>query len=51
MHNTEINNSVTDKLDVLLVGAGFSGLYQLHRLSDLGFKVHLVDAGQDIGGI
>jgi hypothetical protein len=46
-----MNNSVNERLDVLLIGAGFTGLYQLHRLRELGFKVHLVDAGQDIGGI
>lgn len=46
-----MNNSINEELDVLLIGAGFSGLYQLHRLRELGFKVHLVDAGQDIGGI
>jgi cation diffusion facilitator CzcD-associated flavoprotein CzcO len=46
-----MNNSINEDLDVLLIGAGFSGLYQLHRLRELGFKVHLVDAGQDIGGI
>ncbi|MDN5939800.1 MAG: NAD(P)/FAD-dependent oxidoreductase [Salinisphaera sp.] len=51
--NTAIptNNSVNDILDVLIVGAGFTGLYQLHHLREQGFRVHLVDAGQDIGGI
>ena len=38
-------------LDVLIVGAGFSGIYQLYRLRELGFKVHLVEAGAGIGGI
>ena len=45
------NNSVKDKLDVLLIGAGFTGLYQLHHLRKRGYKVHLVDAGKDLGGI
>ncbi|TPM24599.1 NAD(P)/FAD-dependent oxidoreductase [Mesorhizobium sp. B2-3-5] len=38
-------------LDVIVVGAGFAGLYQLHHLRKLGLSVRVVDAGQDIGGI
>jgi len=37
--------------DVIVIGAGFSGVYQLFRLRDLGFRVHLVDAGAGLGGI
>jgi cyclohexanone monooxygenase len=38
-------------LDVLIVGAGFSGLYLLHRLRQRGFDVRLVEAGSELGGI
>ncbi len=38
-------------LDALVVGAGFAGLYQLHRLRGLGFRVRAVEAGSDLGGI
>ena len=38
-------------LDVLIVGAGFSGLYLLHRLRQQGFAVHLFEAGADLGGV
>ena len=31
-------------LDALVVGAGFNGLYQLHRLRSCGFTVRLVEA-------
>ncbi|MDH3681643.1 MAG: NAD(P)/FAD-dependent oxidoreductase [Acidimicrobiia bacterium] len=44
-------NESVDDLDVLVVGAGFSGVYQLYRLRDLGFTVHLVEAGSGLGGI
>ena len=44
-------NSVDERLDVLVVGAGFSGVYQLYRLRALGFKVHLFEAGSGLGGI
>ncbi len=40
-----------EDLDVLVVGAGFTGLYQLHRLRQQGFSVRLFEAGADLGGI
>src|SRR4051794_7518062 len=36
--------------DVIVIGAGVSGLYQLHRLRERGFTVHVFEAGDDIGG-
>lgn len=38
-------------LDVLVVGAGFSGIYQLQRLRELGYRVRLVEAGGGLGGV
>ena len=38
-------------LDALIIGAGFSGLYQLYRLRQRGFDVRLFEAGADLGGI
>lgn len=40
----------TDVLDVLIVGGGFSGLYELDRLRDLGFSVKVWDSAGDFGG-
>ncbi|TCZ60895.1 flavin-containing monooxygenase [Roseicella aquatilis] len=40
-----------EELDVLIVGAGFAGLYQLDHLRRLGFRVALYEAGADLGGI
>jgi cation diffusion facilitator CzcD-associated flavoprotein CzcO len=38
--------------DVLIVGAGFAGVYLLHRLRDeLGLNVKVYEAGTDLGGI
>lgn len=42
---------VTRELDALVVGAGFSGLYQLDRLRTLGYDVELWEAGERLGGI
>src|SRR3954447_4789696 len=36
--------------DVIVVGAGFAGLYQLHRLRGLGFSVRVLEAGDGVGG-
>ena len=38
-------------LDILIIGGGFSGLYQLHRLRQRGFNVRLFEAGADLGGV
>lgn len=39
------------RFDVLIVGAGFNGLYQLYRLRQEGFSVRLVDANGGLGGV
>ena len=36
--------------DVVIVGAGFSGLYLLHRLRGLGFSIRMFETGTDVGG-
>src|SRR5215831_16598511 len=36
--------------DVVVVGAGFAGLYALHRLRELGFSVRVFEAGSGVGG-
>ena len=38
-------------LDALIVGAGFNGLYQLHRLRQLGFSATIFEAAADLGGV
>ncbi len=36
--------------DVIVVGAGFAGLYLLHRLRGLGFTVKVLESAADVGG-
>ena len=36
--------------DVVVVGAGFAGLYMLHKLRTLGFSACVVEAADDVGG-
>lgn len=46
-----VDGAADGEFDVVIVGAGFSGVYQLHRLRKLGLSVRLVEAGSDLGGI
>jgi len=36
--------------DVIVIGAGISGLYQLYRLRELGLSVRVFETGSDVGG-
>jgi cation diffusion facilitator CzcD-associated flavoprotein CzcO len=37
-------------VDVLIVGAGITGIYQLYRALEAGFSAQLVEAGDGVGG-
>ena len=36
--------------DAVIVGAGFAGLYMLHRLRCMGFRARVLEAGSGVGG-
>ncbi|MCC7275637.1 MAG: NAD(P)/FAD-dependent oxidoreductase [Alphaproteobacteria bacterium] len=38
------------EFDVVVVGAGFAGLYMLHRVRALGLSVRVLEAGDGVGG-
>ena len=38
------------EVDTVIVGAGFSGLYMLHRLRQLGVSAVVFEAGASVGG-
>ena len=40
----------TEAYDVVVVGAGFAGMYMLHRLRGLGLSVRVCEQGGDVGG-
>ena len=42
--------SASERRDVLIVGAGFSGLYALYRMRELGFSALVLEAGDGVGG-
>jgi cation diffusion facilitator CzcD-associated flavoprotein CzcO len=39
-----------EEVDVLVVGAGITGIYQLHRAREAGFSAVLLEAGDGVGG-
>ncbi|MBR0758272.1 NAD(P)/FAD-dependent oxidoreductase [Bradyrhizobium jicamae] len=51
-HVTGSRESSTDRLDydVIIIGAGLSGMYQLYRLRELGLKVRVFETGTGVGG-
>jgi cyclohexanone monooxygenase len=42
--------SLPAEVDVLIVGAGFAGMYMLHRLRGLGMSAIVLEAASDVGG-
>jgi len=41
---------VNDPLDALVVGAGFAGLYALHKLRSQGLSVRVIESAPELGG-
>jgi cation diffusion facilitator CzcD-associated flavoprotein CzcO len=39
-----------DRYDALVIGAGFSGLYMLHKLRELGVRALVLEAAESVGG-
>jgi cation diffusion facilitator CzcD-associated flavoprotein CzcO len=40
----------SEQPDVLVVGAGFAGMYAIYRFRELGLKIKVLEAGSDVGG-
>lgn len=41
---------MTKTLDAVIVGAGFAGMYTLHRMRQAGFDAHVYETGDNVGG-
>jgi cyclohexanone monooxygenase len=41
----------TADFDAVIVGAGFAGLYTLHRLRGLGMSARVLEAASGVGGV
>jgi cation diffusion facilitator CzcD-associated flavoprotein CzcO len=46
----QITSRPTADVDVLVVGGGITGIYQLYLAREAGFSVQLLEAGQGVGG-
>ena len=44
------NPESSPRFDVLVIGAGFSGLYMLHRLRQLGLRTRVLEMAENVGG-
>jgi cation diffusion facilitator CzcD-associated flavoprotein CzcO len=38
------------RLEAIVIGAGFSGLYALHRLRELGVRTRVLEMAENVGG-
>ncbi len=47
---TAAHNDTVEEMDVLIIGAGVSGLYQLYRLRQIGLNARSFEAGGGVGG-
>jgi cyclohexanone monooxygenase len=48
---SDLPNTRADRdLDVVIVGAGFAGMYMLHRLRGLGMSVRVLEGASGVGG-
>lgn len=45
-----MNTPQTERFDIVVVGAGFAGMYLLHRLRRQGRRVVVLEAGDNVGG-
>ena len=47
---TSTPTAPASRLDAVVIGAGFAGMYMLHRLRKLGLKTRVFEAGDGVGG-
>ncbi|MFV0278087.1 MAG: flavin-containing monooxygenase [Parahaliea sp.] len=43
-------SNASNNTDVIIIGAGISGLYQLYQAREQGLSVRILEAGSDVGG-
>ena len=50
MTDRDLKPSQSGVFDAVIVGAGFAGMYMLHRLRGMGLSVRVFEAGSGVGG-
>ena len=49
--NNMAQNNPTRRLDVVVVGAGFGGMYAVYKFNQMGLKIQGFEAGSNVGGV
>lgn len=49
-NTNQVDVNKTIDFDAVVVGAGFAGMYMLHKLRTLGFTAKVYEVGSDVGG-
>lgn len=49
-HRPVAAGTTQERLEAVVVGAGFAGLYMLYRLREMGLRVRTFEIGEDVGG-
>lgn len=50
--NPKVNGvHAVKNLDILVIGAGFGGIYSLYKFRKLGYNIHVFEAGTNLGGV
>ena len=44
------SNQHSKSIDAVIVGAGFAGIYMLHKLRQQGLEARVIEAGSGVGG-
>ncbi len=47
----QVGQAGSKRLDMVVVGAGFGGMYAIHRFREMGLKIQAFEAGGDVGGV
>ena len=47
---SRIQDGMKTDFDVVVIGAGFGGMYMLYRLRKQGFTARVIEAGHGVGG-
>jgi cation diffusion facilitator CzcD-associated flavoprotein CzcO len=48
--NEQVSSNNRTEFDVIVIGAGYAGLYMLYKLRKLGLTVRVIEAADDVGG-
>ena len=48
--NSDMTHDAELDYEVVVVGAGVAGIYQIKRLTDMGIKATVLEADPDLGG-